>query len=213
MIECQVCTPDSDVKLTLDSYAQRCKYHGKLRKNKHDFHSLAPKYLCPDLFYVAYPYCLALLYDAVINGKGKKMCLRCPNPKGDVKIEIKAKPMLFKPLFNRVEKWARGHGRPLSLTDKRIGIKIIGAGGTCPRQHQPKEQFEFNIGFSLELCPASFHSIYPFIFLIARGKRSRFSGPRGSIKVGCPDAKNVIVYNIKAKSTGGIKRSCGIKGR
>ncbi len=198
MIKNKPCTPETKVEIKFNSCAIRCKYHGKGRKNKYNFHGLAPKNLCPDLFYVAYPYGLAFLYDAVIDKK-RSVILSCPYAKANVKLEVRAKPMRLKPLLNRIEKWARKNWRPLSLTDKRIIMKIISVEGDCPRHHQSNQEFEFNIGFSSELCPASFHSIYPFIFLIAKKELSRFADTRHSIKIGCPDARDKIIYKIKTK--------------
>lgn len=181
-----ICTPDTNIKVELDSYTIRCKYHKKYRKNKYDFYNIAPKGLCPDLFYTIYPHCLALLYDAKVD-----TVLYCPNPEADIKIKIKVKPMVLKQLLNKTEKLARKYWRPLSLTDKRIIIEVIN-GNNCPRNHKPNQKFEFNIGFFSELCPAGFHSIYPFVFLMARKKLK-------TAYVGCPDAKNKIVYKLITK--------------
>lgn len=197
MIDCKKCTPNVDVHVAFHTCIYRCKYHGKFRKNNYTFQSITPKNLCPDLFYIAYPFCLAFLYDATIDQK-KKRVVSCPNPNANVKIEIKIKPIIFRSLINKIELLARKYWRPLSLPDKRILLKIVNVGGDCPRDHKINQEFEFNIGFFSELCPASFHSIYPFIFLIARKRLFRFSDTRGSIEIGCPDVKNKITYNIYA---------------
>lgn len=199
MIDCEVCTPNVDTQIALHSCVHRCKYHKEFRKNKYTFQNIVPRNLCPDLFYIAYPFCLAFLYDATIDKK-KKRVVSCPNPKANVKIEIKLKPIIFKSLINKIERLARKYWRPLNLPDKRILLRIVSVDGDCPRGHKKNQDFEFNIGFFSELCPASFHSIYPFIFLIARKRLSRFSDTRDSIKIGCPDIKNKITYKIQAQS-------------
>lgn len=199
MINCKQCTPNANINVSFHTCIHRCKYHGKFRKNKYTFQNLAPKNLCPDLFYIAYPFCLAFLYGAIIDHK-KERVVSCPNPNGDVKMEIKIKPIIFRSLTNKIELLARKCWRPLNLPDKRILLRIIGVCGDCPRNHKVNQEFEFNIGFFSELCPASFHSIYPFIFLAARKRLFRFSDARDSIEIGCPDVKNKITYNIYAET-------------
>ena len=198
MNKCGVCTPNTNIQVGLDSFKHRCIYHKRVNKNRYNFGSIAPRHLCPDLFFTAYPYCLAFLYDAVIDGKRNRV-LSCPNPEANVKIRVQIKPRIVKPIFNKLESLARKYWRPLSLTDKRIILKIVSVDGNCPRKHTPNQQFEFNISFFPELCPASFHSIYPFVFLIARKMSSRFSDTENSIHVGCPDAKNAVTYKIEKK--------------
>jgi uncharacterized repeat protein (TIGR04076 family) len=186
------------MQVVVDTYVHRCIYHGKLRKNKYCFRNVAPKNLCPDLFYIAYPYCLALLYDAKMDKK-RSIILSCPNPQANVKIKIKVKPIISKYLYNKIRSLAKKHWRPINFPNKRIMMKIISVDGNCPRNHKPNQCSEFNIGFFSELCPAGFHSIYPFVSLISRKMLSRFSDTQNSIKIGCPDVNKVITYKIHAR--------------
>ena len=190
MNRCDICTPEKSIGIVVNSCAQRCKYHKSPDKDEYDFQKMSPKGLCPDLFYSIYSHCLALLYDAKVEGG---LSFSCPNPEADVRVKIIPKHLPFSPILNFIERLSRRFWRPLSLTDKRIFIEVSSSGDGCPRNHRKGQRFEFNIGFSDDLCPASFHSIYPFVFLKARNKL------KDRVYIGCPDAKNIITYKIEDK--------------
>ncbi|MDP2939646.1 MAG: hypothetical protein Q8O13_06200 [Candidatus Omnitrophota bacterium] len=175
-----------------------CKYHkrkGQVYKSDdivRDF--------CLDAFYVAYPYCLAFLYDADKNEfKNKKITLFCPNPKG-ITFEITRIPAL--PLFIRIVwklfvyllskmsirlDWADLHWC--------IKLKVTENKGSCPAGYVAGKTYWFNTRRLDELCPASFHGIYPFLLSYLLGYSLPWQKQGEIVNIHCPDHEG-IVYGV-----------------
>ena len=194
---------------------KRCKYH-KRAGEKYDMDSLGPPGLCLDAYHVAYPYCLALLYDAEFtksderyhhtDSQRDRVLVQCPNPKERVVMEIRryyVLPKAVKSLKNLAERILEKLSFPVDVIEYRIGIMVVEVKGNCPHSHKVGEKFWFNIrtrlfwlnGRQEEICPASFDQLYPFIALARRGVKIPWSNNGSSACLNCPDDKGVV-YKI-----------------
>jgi uncharacterized repeat protein (TIGR04076 family) len=168
-----------------------CKYHK--RKGQEYGSNDVVRDFCADAFYVAYPYCLAFLYGANKNEfGGDRIYLCCPHPKG-IRFEIKR--MYRWPFPVRIAKrfldWVVGKVLyPLDWEDWRIGIKVVEDKGECPAKFSIGKTYWFNIRRLEELCPASFHNIYPFLlsYLVKDNLTLK--------NIHCPDPQGII-YNVR----------------
>lgn len=175
-----------------------CKYHKRAgqvfaeRDIVRDF--------CPDAFYVAYPYCLALLYNADRNEFADgRLTLSCPHPEGIVMElrRIPCRPRLLQVAKKAFEWVLRRNSFLLDWEDWKIGIEVVDDKGGCPCHYRKGTVYWFNTRRVDELCPASFHAVYPHLMRIASGKKLSWQGERGGPPlVHCPDHEG-ITYKIK----------------
>jgi uncharacterized repeat protein (TIGR04076 family) len=184
---------------TLDTAAMGkvCKYHK--RKGQEYKPNDIIRDFCSDAFYAAYPYCLALLYGADKNEfKNGRVCLSCPNPKG---IIFEARRVHCRPFYTRIVKkileWLIAKILyPPDWENWHIKLRVIKNHGGCPANFTAGKTYWFNIRRLDELCPASFHAIYPFFLPYLLEYNSLWQKERSSIEIHCPDHQGMI-YNIK----------------
>lgn len=166
---------------------KRCRYHRCLGQ-KYSVRELGPDNLCLAAYRAAYPYCLALLYDAAIPTEKGSVQVKCPNSHDYITMEISKKPALppfLLGLKRGLEKIVATVYRPLDIPDSRITIKIIDQKGNCPYQYSIGQEFHFNIWGQKEICPAGFFQIYPFLT----------SYKESPVLISCPDDSG-IVYQL-----------------
>ena len=172
---------------------KRCGYCRRGNET-HTRDELIPQGFCIDAYYAVYPYLLALLYDARFQEK-KRIIVKCPNPDNPARIEISFRPKKMKAILNLIEKISRKLGHPKDAIDKVMAIKVIDAGASC---HLRKGDLAWvKIPNMREFCPASFFSLYPFLFQASRS--DALPGEAGKIKnvnFACPDPKTNICYTV-----------------
>lgn len=177
-----------------------CKYH-KRRGQEYKPDDVVRDF-CSDAFYVAYPYCLALLYGANKNEfKEGRVHLCCPNPKG---IAFEVRRVHCWPLYIRIGKTILGWmvGKilyPLDWEDWHIQIKVTRNQGKCPANFSVGKTYWFNIGRLDELCPASFHGIYPVLLPYLLGYNLPWQKEGETANIHCPDDEGMI-YNVRTIS-------------
>lgn len=188
--EFEVCFTYGKQKIRASSIKSPCRYHS----NPVDIEHIAPVGLCLDALHVAYPYGLALLYDASFAYRGKEdsVYVRCPSPQNGVVLEVKR--VLSAPKFvNLLKTFAANIFEalfyPVDIINCRIVYTVSDVKGSCPAGHRIGEQFEFNIWNKNELCPASFHSLFPHLFLKNRGVSFRWQEGDSLNEVSCPDCQ------------------------
>jgi uncharacterized repeat protein (TIGR04076 family) len=174
----EICKKDYKLNLEISKF-KRCKYHND-KKQTYSEKNIVPEGMCPDAYYAAYPYCLCLLY----GGKGKTV-LKCPNADNYVVMELVKKETLPEVLTKIKKKAERFVSENIISQDRvtsKIYIKVKEVYGKCP-YHNQGDVFEFNIRKKQELCPASFHQMFPFI--------------RAGVgfELSCPDMYNVVYTN------------------
>lgn len=173
-----------------------CRYHSKPA----DIERVGPKGFCLDAFHAAYPYGLALLYDADFKGIDKRdsVSICCPSPKYKVIFEVKriqTVSEVLKRLKNTAAKIFEKVFHPVDIINYKVAYKVLDVHGNCPAGHKVGEEFEFNIWDKKELCPASFHSIFPFLLLENQGIPFRWRDDSKVCEVPCPDCQGAV-YQI-----------------
>lgn len=150
---------------------KRCKYH-KRKNQMYRQEDLCGQF-CLDAFYIAYPYCLALLYNCISD----VFEINCPSLTG-VKMRIERIPRSWF-RSRRALKWILGKILfPIDWADWQIKISVTEE-GNCPYL-KIHDAINFNLNDPKILCPASFHTIFPRM--------------RGEIC--CPDERGQI-YHIR----------------
>lgn len=167
-------------------WRRSCRYHRKIGQ-KLNFKKIVPKNFCIFAYHAIYPYALSLLYDGKRPCKKVEVC--CPASKDSILMEISANPRKLKHLYNLTEKCFRLIGKPQDIIDKTVKIKVFGVKGKCPININKGDEFRFNIIDKLELCPASFNSLLPFIL-------SKLTNPEEDIIIQCPSDACRIRYII-----------------
>lgn len=180
----------SEIKL-LKHMRNGCRYH-KIIGQEYNLKSITPANLCPDAFHSAYPYCLALLYDAEI----KHVRIKCPNDSNYITMKISKHtflPEFAEKLKNKFLKTATRLGFSGDIIIAKVKIKIENIKGVCPAEYTVGDEFEFNIRKQTELCPASFASVFPFI---GNNRATYWREKNSSVCIQCPD-RTGAVYEIK----------------
>jgi len=152
-----------------------CKYHRGINEI-YKTSELAPEGLCPHLYYIAYPYCLSLLYEADFSKMKDKdfihaQCSGCPCNE-ECQFEVRRIPLTKEIERNGIKK------------NKEIIITILKS--TC--WYKAGEIFKFNQGDDLtRICPAAFYCMYPYLI----------KPIKEPIKIQCPDNVTKIEFVIK----------------
>lgn len=148
-----ICNLDfKNIKIKVVGWRRSCRYHKKIGQI---IERVIPNNFCLFAYHSLYPYALSMLYD----GKSNNVKVYCPASK--VLIEINSYPRKFKSLFNLAEKFFRFIGMPQDILDKEVRIKILKS--SCPKGIKENDVFKFNIKSKIELCPASFNMLLPFM--------------------------------------------------
>lgn len=163
-----------------------CRYH-KCASQVYQREKLAPYKFCLDAFYVAYPYCFALLYGAKFKfSDNNSIRIKCPNPDSFITMEIKNQRVLPKfviALKGKLIRFLQKLNFPFEYPHQKIKIKVI-ENNNCPAGYRIGEEFEFNIWKKDQLCPAGFSMLFPFIANKNKGE------------VHCPDPRGIVYKRI-----------------
>lgn len=188
-----VCFPYKEQQIRATAVGSPCRYHS----SPTGIERSSPAGMCLAAFHVAYPYGLALLYDgkfASANGK-ETAYVRCPNHRGGIVLEVKR--VLVTSTVVRYLKSVAARAfellfHPVDIIDHKIVYTVSDVQGNCPAHHKVSQQFELNIWDKKELCPASFHSLYPYLSLKNQGFSFDWQEGKESNEVSCPDCHGAV---------------------
>jgi uncharacterized repeat protein (TIGR04076 family) len=90
---------------------------------------------------------------------------------------------------------------PVDVIDMDISISVKCAEGYCPAGHQAGQVYVFNICLPDELCPASFHAVFPYLCLLSHGKSLPWGESVDGCHVHCPDHRG-FGYRILSNASG-----------
>ncbi len=183
-----------------------CRFH----KAPHKFESseVAPEGLCPEVYYLAYPYLFAIVYGAKLRtGKGEGFQFTCPNADAPVKFEvIKTKLSPHDRIKNVVKKVISPFFH-IAMMHSGIDLKVIDIPDSlplkCPHSSVKKGRvYHINFGQFNNLCPAAFRSLFPYTAINYLRKKEN----RGILTdlVACPDHRKNLIFDISNKD---IKKS------
>lgn len=170
-----------------------CRYHTAPT----DIERVGPKGFCLDAFHAVYPYGLALLYDADFKGSDKydSVFVCCPSPKHKVVFEVKRIQTVsngIKILRNTLAKIFENIFYPVDIINYKVTYTVLDVHGDCPAGYKVGAEFEFNIWDKKELCPASFHSVFPFLLLENQCIPFNWGDTSKSCEVSCPDCQGAV---------------------
>ncbi len=170
-----------------------CRYHS----SPGGIVRIARRGLCLDAFHAIYPYALAMLYDANFNNDDthSSVSICCPSPKYKVVFKIKRIQAVsngLKALKNILAKIFETFFYPIDVINYKVIYSVSDIHGKCPAGHKIGEQFEFNLWDKEELCPASFHSVFPFLLLENQGIPFRWKDGSEACEVSCPDCQGAV---------------------
>jgi len=171
-----------------------CKYYRK-ENEVFDLQHLGPKGLCLDLYFSAYPYCLALLYGASFSWEKDKNAVnaQCPAADGSVHFEVRRIPLKKEIISHGIKKKCKIMIK-ITRVEKPSGTYAHG----CTCAHKAGQEFEFNQGDDLsQMCPAAFNNIYPNLKALLSGGNPNWTKGK-KIFMQCPDNISAIMFEIKS---------------
>lgn len=192
-----------------------CKYH---KKPGQEFHmsDIAPKGMCFEAFYAAYPSALALLYNAKMttsscifskNISRREVVFQCPSEKNKIVFHMQKKeklPLIIKQFKHFAEKCFAYFFPPIDKVqwEYDISIEVINVCGQCPQGHKRGDTYYFNTSNPAILCPASFYTIYPFLRLFYKDEKIPWCN-NNDILIHCPDHEGIIYKLVKRDKKNG----------
>ena len=175
-----------------------CRFHCAPREFTPS--DIGSKGLCPEVYYLAYPYLFALVYGAKLEtGGGGVFEFACPNFNAGVRFEVvKTKISLFDRIKNIVKKVISPLFHVVQM-QCGIDLKLVGVGDSLPPQcpHSSRstgEIYHINFGQFNDLCPAAFRSVFPYYVL--NHLRRRAGRPVMTDLVACPDHKKNLIFAV-----------------
>lgn len=165
-------------------------------KERYGAKGLTPDGMCSAAFYSAYPYALAMIYDARLAGGAYPAPLRvaCPAAEDPVILELRPRFRRLKFLRNLAERALRALGFPKDAIDKDIVMEVVESSGKCALVKG--RTVILKVPDIADLCPASFFSLYP---QLSAGIPGPFI---------CPDPASDIAYTVAGQGTGTAAGCC-----
>lgn len=151
----------------------KCRYHHSLITYPADY--LAAPGLCLDAFHAAYPFALALLYDADFSRREEKgaVTVTCPKDNG-IKLLIKREEkhsLFYLRSIKFLERIFELFFYPVDKIYNEISLTVVSNAAGCPRGYLGKEKYLLNIRNQKIICPASFNSIFPSLVKMSCGRK------------------------------------------
>ena len=150
--------------------SNRCRYHR--RRTVGELAALTRLPPCPLAAMALYSTQFALHCgprEPALDRSGREV--RCPLGEAGVTFRCSTAPMDW-----TAARWLR-HAvgrvlapiRPTEAFDKRVVTEVVEVGQPCPAGIVPGDRYLFNIDDDSEICPAAFHSIYPWSAALQQG--------------------------------------------
>jgi len=165
----EVCSKRSDVDTKVNAAVLRgeCRYHSASKPVENI--KAGPAGFCQDAYHAAYPYALELIYNDTPDWMSESaVVINCPGVTNKVFFKIRRQWT--------ASGWVRGLKsvaanvfgalvHPVDIIDCKVTYTVSRVDGRCPAGHKTADSYEFNMNKMNELCPASFHALYPYLFL------------------------------------------------
>ncbi|HTY45535.1 MAG TPA: hypothetical protein VMD52_06060 [Patescibacteria group bacterium] len=186
----QQATIDESTPVGIHHITYSCRYH----KEKKTFNApLLPGGFCSHAFAAAYPYVLALMYNATVE---KELNIRCPQGGCALALQLEKKRSLkhkiTRPFLRAMEIMFEAVFHPVDLIDYDLGIRLVNVARQHPGCRLKKgASYPVNLHSPDFICPASFHALYPYLLLKACGKAMEWNDPQGLGALPCPDCVGV----------------------
>ncbi|MBI5562816.1 MAG: TIGR04076 family protein [Deltaproteobacteria bacterium] len=192
----EACSAPEQYSVDAETLRGPCRYH----KRPVDNLKTGPEGLCKDAHHALYPYALELLYDGIPPDADRgALTVNCPGVTNKVVFRIEkrgAMPRWLKAARDAAAKIFEVAFYPVDLMDGKVTYAVDRVDGSCPAGHRAGDVYGFNAGDKKELCPASFHAVYPYIFLKKRGAAFDWSAGddagKATDSAPCPDCMGAV---------------------
>lgn len=81
------------------------------------------------------------------------------------------------------------------MVGKKVVITVIEQKGRCAAEHRKDQRFIYE-GKLPDICPAAFHSFYPYLRALQFGGNLPWE-KEGEANIACPDHKNPVVFRLE----------------
>lgn len=191
----------------LDSFVKPCHFH--LSAREFGQKKIMPDGVCPEMYYLTYPYYFATAYGAKFNQKlffSENCYIKCPKKDARIEFELQKTPAPFYEKFKNIIKKVLASSMVYQVAMQYCGVvlkirnKSDPKNKFCPKQKM-FEKNNFSINFGDEegrgLCPAAFRTIFPYQALMHL--RRLFQNKKNRIfpLVTCPDHLKQLHFKIK----------------
>jgi uncharacterized repeat protein (TIGR04076 family) len=78
--------------------------------------------------------------------------------------------------------------------------RVISQRGICAAEHKTGDEFAVGEQIPPNFCPWAFHSLFPFIQVLAFGGSFPWEKDRDKASVACPDPENPVVFELRRTS-------------
>lgn len=197
----EVCSRPIDSNVEAAALRGECRYH--LSSKPVEKIDAGPPGFCQDAHHAAYPYALELIYNAAPSwAKADGVTIQCPGVTNKVVFRIQRRwtaPSWLRRLKGAAAQVVGALAHPVDIIDCAVSYSVVSVDGCCPAGHKIADTYEFNMNKMTELCPASFHALYPYLFLKKSGVS--FHWPHGSLEkdeqsvanmTPCPDCMGAV---------------------
>lgn len=189
------CTEAGSLEVLSCLDKKKCGYC-KSGKETYRKGSFVVKDFCVDAYYAAYPYFLALLYDARFGaGQSKNVIVNCPNAASPTLIGVGFKYKKFNFLLHLIERFFRMLRMPKDVIDKTMVLEVKSDNPSCKLKKGLRRKVK--VPDIRELCPASFFSFYPLLYVSSRlSSENQPHAQARDLTFLCPDPKTNISYKV-----------------
>ncbi len=187
---------DGGITLEVFNIVHPCRYH----RNKDTVVSnLLPTGFCPHVFNEVYPFLLAKLYGGDIE---EEISLTHPGSKDDVRVDLRkvwiVRSTLARESIKLAKKLFETVFHPVDLLDCYVKVNFLeNMSEGC--SSQKGKEYVVDLRNKNHLCPASFHTLYPYLCLAALGYEMKWGQDDGNRLVPCPDCVGAV-YSLREGS-------------
>jgi uncharacterized repeat protein (TIGR04076 family) len=181
-----------------------CRFHKAPQKFSPS--EVGPAGLCPEIYYLAYPYLFAEVYGAKLTaGEGRRLQFTCPNADTRLMFEVVHTQISLYDRMKNMIKIAISRFLHMAMMHCGIDLKLVDLPQllppACPHSlAKTGDVYHINFGLFNNLCPAAFRSVFPYYavnFLRNKGGR-----PLLTDLVACPDHKKHLMFDISNNCIG-----------
>ncbi len=191
-----LCEIDGKIALKVFNIIFPCRYH---REKDAVVSDLLPQDFCPHVFNELYPYLLAKLYGGDI---GEEITLTHPGSRDDVRVDLKkvwiVRSTFLRESVNLARRLFETVFHPVDLLDCYVKVNFAeNMSEGC--SSQKGKEYVVDLRNKNHLCPASFHTLYPYLCLAALGYEMKWGQDDGNRLAPCPDCVGTV-YSIREGS-------------
>lgn len=185
--------------ITLSRLKSPCRFHNGIESIK--FEDFSHNDFCLFALHASYISAIALAYGSFDKIQGHSFL--CPSLDCKVKFCARRKYYYHPVLIPILKIFAKINGRlrrPLDILYWDVKLKIESVEGKCPMGHYKGYETKLNLFCTTKLCPATFHAVFPYLFLQAQGLPFPWHSEQDVLStVSCPDCAGADYFFEKSE--------------